>query len=87
MSKKFIDIVGNKYNRLTVIEYSHTAKNGKTYWKCKCDCGNEIILRKDVFIHLGKSNQTLSCGCLKKEYKQFFGKMMLKTMKKWKKRR
>ena len=84
MSKKFVDIIGNKYNRLTVIEYSHTAKSGKTYWKCKCDCGNEVVLRKDVFTHLGNSNQTLSCGCLKKEYQQFFRDTMPKIMKKWK---
>lgn len=87
VEKRYVDITGNRYNRLTVVGYSHTAQNGKTYWKCKCDCGNEVILRKDVFMNLGNSNQTLSCGCLKKEYQQFFRETMSKTMKKWKRKR
>jgi len=33
----------------------------RTTWVCKCDCGNEKIVRSDS---LGKIN---SCGCLKKE--------------------
>lgn len=53
-----IDITGQKFNRLTVIEYSHT--KGNAYWKCCCECGNETVV---VGTKL-RSGHTKSCGCL-----------------------
>ena len=60
---KRIDITGQKFGRLTVIEYSHTDKHGQSYWKCKCDCGNIKVIRGTFF----KRGVTQSCGCLRKE--------------------
>lgn len=62
--QKLIDIKGNKYNKLTVLEFDHiSTKNGKSrsYWKCQCDCGNIAILRKDSFIY--PYSKIKSCGC------------------------
>lgn len=65
MAGKRIDLTGQKFDRLTVIEYSHT-KNKRAYWLCKCDCDNEkIVSRGDL-----KSGHTKSCGCLQKESRQ-----------------
>ena len=45
---RIIDITGNKYNKLTVLRLAYATSDKKhTYWKCRCDCGTEIILRKD----------------------------------------
>ena len=67
--QKIIDITGNKYNHLTVLCYDHTSKrpNGttRTYWKCKCDCGKIVVLRKDEFIY--SYSKTKSCGCWHRE--------------------
>ena len=55
---KMIDMTGKRYNKLVVIERAPNNKDGRAMWKCKCDCGNEIIV-------LGKSlrtNHTRSCG-------------------------
>lgn len=52
---RLIDITGNKYGMLTVIEYL-----GKCKWRCKCDCGNEIIADGNNLRRL----HTKSCGCL-----------------------
>lgn len=60
------DLVGQTFNYLTVVEFSHTTNNGKsryTFWKCICSCGNEKVVRGD---HL-KSGNTKSCGCHKKK--------------------
>lgn len=58
----FKDLSGNKYGRLTVIERSHG--DGKhTYWKCHCECGNQIIVCGDSL----KRGATRSCGCLNSE--------------------
>lgn len=45
MSKK-IDLTGQKIGKLTVIEktVNPNVKNKRTYWKCKCECGNESIV-------------------------------------------
>lgn len=61
---KFIDLTGQKFGRLTVIERdNNTNKKCGTFWMCKCDCGtvksvNSIALRRGL---------TQSCGCLNKE--------------------
>ena len=57
------DLTGQKFGRLTAIEFSHKNKNRKTYWLWQCDCGNVIVARTDCV----KSGNTQSCGCLKKE--------------------
>lgn len=50
------------YGRLRVLQFIER-KNNKSYWKCKCQCGNEIILP----ITYLTSGDTKSCGCLRKE--------------------
>lgn len=57
---KVIDLTGEKYGRLTVVEFSHRDKNRRYYWSCKCDCGNIVIVSGNNL----KSGNTKSCGCL-----------------------
>lgn len=57
---KFIDITGEKYNSLLVVERVENAKNGVTRWKCLCDCGNYTIVRGGNL----KKGLVKSCGCL-----------------------
>jgi hypothetical protein len=52
----FIDLTGNKYGNLTVVERVPN-KNGRTYWRCKCECGNEREIRGENL----KSGKTSSC--------------------------
>ena len=63
--QKIVDITGNKYNYLTVLGFDHIEyrPNGTTrsYWKCECDCGNVVVLRKDQFIY--SYSHVKSCGC------------------------
>ena len=56
------DITGQRYGRLVALFVSHK-KNYRTYWMCKCDCGNE----KAVAISQLTSGKTKSCGCLNRE--------------------
>lgn len=58
------DITGKRFKRLVVIGFSHYSEDKKrTYWKCRCDCGNEIVTRGDSL----KSGHTNSCGCYNKD--------------------
>ena len=56
---KFIDLTGQKFERLLVIERSGTGSTGQAIWKCKCDCGKEVNVLSDNI----KRGYTVSCGC------------------------
>lgn len=73
----YIDITGQRFGMLTVIGFSHFSeapssshlKNGRrTHWLCRCDCGNEVVRRKDA-LNSGRALDTtyMSCGCMSKE--------------------
>lgn len=61
-SPNFRDLTGQKFNRLTVLEYVETRKT-QSLWRCRCDCGNEIVT-KGIYLTIG---DTKSCGCIVKE--------------------
>lgn len=64
-----IDLTGQRFNRLLVLEYAEPEKqiyyNGhhKTTWKCLCDCGNICYVAGENL----KRGDTPSCGCITKE--------------------
>ena len=60
---KALDLSGQRFGRLIVIERVGKNKYRKVYWLCQCDCGN---ITKAQAHHL-KSGVTQSCGCLHKE--------------------
>jgi 5-methylcytosine-specific restriction endonuclease McrA len=43
IERKNFDIVGEKHNKLTVVEYAGRSKTGERRWKCVCECGEEKI--------------------------------------------
>lgn len=59
MSRKFKDISGQKFSRLTALYRLHNIK-GCTKWLCVCDCGR---LTEVTINHL-QIGHTKSCGCL-----------------------
>ena len=59
----FIDLAGQKFNRLTVIETAGKAKDGNYKWLCKCVCGKEVIVPSARL----RKGENQSCGCLNKE--------------------
>lgn len=57
-----LDIKGDKYGKLTVIDFSH--RNSRhLYWKCLCDCGKETM-QCTTNLRQGK---VVSCGCYRNE--------------------
>lgn len=66
---KLIDLTGQKFGRLTVIERAETktlpSGQHKTQWLCECDCPEHrhIVV---MGTHL-KNGHTQSCGCFKQE--------------------
>lgn len=52
-----------RFNKLVVIEPHHVVKGRGYYYRCKCDCENETIVRGASLM----SGETKSCGCLHDE--------------------
>lgn len=59
---KIIDLTNQKFGRLKVLQFAEI-KNHKSYWMCKCNCGNVVKVSSWML----KSGHTKSCGCLKIE--------------------
>ncbi|MBP1971581.1 hypothetical protein J2Z83_003732 [Virgibacillus natechei] len=57
------DLTGMKFNRLTVVNFSHSNKFKKKVWDCVCDCGNHAQAVSSQLTN----GYTKSCGCLQKE--------------------
>lgn len=56
MGRKAVDITNKKFGKLTAL-YSKR-ENNRTYWFCRCDCGNE------KWIELCHLYNAQSCGCI-----------------------
>ena len=73
---RFQDLTGQKFGKLTVIElykdHNQTNQIYRTKWKCKCDCGNEVIVLAG---HL-KNGTTKSWGCMKSSGELFTSKYL-----------
>ena len=58
-SRKKLDLTGQRFGKLTVIEPAENV-GGRTAWRCRCDCGGETVVKTQ---HL-RSGHTASCGCI-----------------------
>lgn len=58
--RKYQNLVGNKYNMLTVISFHSKNCNNKIRWNCICDCGEKTIVMSSNL----KNGAVKSCGCL-----------------------
>ncbi len=86
LEKKKKEVIGNKYNKLTIVGYYGYKDNVVSttpYWIAKCDCGND----KEVLATLYefKSGRVKSCGCSKMKTPDFtmigqkFGRLTVKN--------
>jgi len=57
------EMIGKKFHRWTVLEYSGVLK-GYHYYLCRCDCNKiKVINRKHLL-----SGNSKSCGCYNAKY-------------------
>ena len=67
LNKNVIDLTGERFYKLLVIgfdhkkcvEYKNRRKRVTYFWRCKCDCGNEVIRSGNSL----RGGYTKSCGC------------------------
>lgn len=58
-----IDLTGQKFGRLTVIELSKEKKGKRLIWECVCDCGTKLSVTGCNLT----TGHTKSCGCYKRD--------------------
>ena len=62
---QFVDLTGKRFGRLLVVGRGEDYVSPKGYcavnWICKCDCGNETLVRGCNL----KSGASESCGCIR----------------------
>lgn len=76
------DISGKEFGFLTAIEPTDKRDRKDVVWLCRCKCGNTVELAATRLI----LNNTLSCGCIQKEFikrtnKYFGGTSLEKSLK------
>ena len=62
MEGKVINLIGQKFGKLTIIKGAGFNKWRRTSWLCKCECGNTKIVAGECL----KNGHTKSCGCLQR---------------------
>lgn len=60
--KTFRNILGRKFGRLMVVEFAGIKKQ-KSWWKCRCDCGEVRIVAAAKLLN----GHTKSCTCLQRD--------------------
>lgn len=56
------NLIGKRFGKLIVEEYSGKNEKGYYLWKCRCDCGNYAIVNGKSL----RNGHTKSCGCIHK---------------------
>lgn len=54
------NLIGQRFGKLVVEHEIKERKNGRVYWRCICDCGNE----KDIYSGSLLEGKSRSCGCV-----------------------
>jgi hypothetical protein len=53
------DLTGQVFTRLTVLSRASSTPQGKAMWRCRCECGAEVVTRAELL----RRGKTKSCGC------------------------
>lgn len=69
------DLINERFGMLIVLEREDVNDpSGKTIWKCQCDCGNTVSVRRDSLL----GGNTTSCGCLKSKGQKKIAQILTK---------
>lgn len=62
--RRFIDLTGQTFTRLTVVSYAHRSYGRSHEWNCICTCGARLAVKGGNL----RNGNTKSCGCLHREF-------------------
>lgn len=61
------DLIGTRSGRLVVVSSEGNNKHRKRLIRCKCDCGNEVVIVRSSITRKDEEKRTKSCGCARRE--------------------
>ena len=62
---KKVDLLGQRFGQLVVVEKLQSTRSGSTMWSCLCDCGNYTQSTTRLLNRAGRY-VTRSCGCVRR---------------------
>ena len=65
----YVDLTGQVFGQLTVLERYGSTPNGSALWLCQCSCGNTTIQRTAVL----RNGHVVSCGCHQRQTRLIHG--------------
>lgn len=65
-----LDLTGQRFGRLLVLEPADPSSSGKPRWRCACDCGSEFVADQSSL----QTGDSRSCHCLRSEKTRERGK-------------
>lgn len=65
MNPGTLDLVGNRYDKLIVMEMLERTKSGKL-WLCRCDCGASVVKLTTQLRRMTRASRTGCRGCERK---------------------
>lgn len=63
MSHNRIDLTGQRFGRLVVVDFAGQSTDGQAKWSCVCDCGTTTFASSGNL----RSGRMKSCGCWRRE--------------------
>lgn len=76
VQKQIHDITGQRFGMLVALyPTDKQLKDGRTFWHCRCDCGNE----KDICIGNLTAGRSWSCGCLSSRHNSKISQLLSKA--------
>lgn len=57
----FIDLTGQRFGAVVVLDRAENSTKNEVMWRCRCDCGKEFTTRARSL----RGGETHSCGCLR----------------------
>ena len=79
MKRKYKDLEGQRFGKLTAIAYTDSTEDGRAKWLCECDCGKSTVVLQSSLV----TGNTTSCGCILKDRITRHGKSNTKLYKVW----
>lgn len=82
MTRRIVDLTGQKFDLLKAVSYAGIAKNGGTNWLCECECGKTKIMSGS---YLKRKDRYKSCGCKSKNASDWAKELNTShtTVKRW----